>query len=120
MPCCWQFPWVIGGRAMLGMEAAQYVIHELLVCCTQKALLACKRPLLSAGAVRNTRKPNLIADLVATCSSCAGKQRICSDLMAAWSKRERRLFIARLMGLGLSAAVGPRPRKQYLIATIIK
>ena len=38
----------------------------------------------------NTRKADLIADLAAECDSPAGRQRICSDVMAAWSMRELR------------------------------
>lgn len=101
------------------MEAAQRVIHELLGCCVQKDLLACRRSLSSAATVQSTRKSDLIADLVAECSSLAGRQRICSELMAAWSKHELQLLIARLRGLGFMVAVGPRPRKQDLIAAII-
>ena len=73
----------------------------------------------AAGTIRNARKPYVIADLAAECGSLAGGQRICSDLMVAWRKHELRLFIASLMGLSFMVAVGPGPRKQDLIATII-
>ena len=57
--------------------------------------------------------------MLSACDGVAAGQRMSSELMADWGMRELRLFIARLRGLGFMVTVGPRPRRQYLEATII-
>ena len=101
------------------MAAARRVLEEVLGCCRQTDLLACRRSCPSVAPTRSTRKSDLIAELVALGDGLASRQRICSDLMATWTMHELRLLLARLRGLGCMVASGPRRRQADLIAVII-
>ena len=88
--------------------------------CRQKTLLALRRSVLPATPIRSSRKLELIADIAAKCDTSAIRQRIFAEVLVDWSMHELRLFIARMRGLGCMGPVGQRPRKQDLIAAIVR
>ena len=88
------------------MAVAQRVAEEVLATCRQKTLLALRRSVLPATPIRSSRKLELIADIAA--------ERATSAI------RQLRLFIARMRGLGCMGPVGQRPRKQDLIAAVVR
>ena len=85
--------------------------------CSQNKLLELRRSVLPVTPIRSNRKADLIADIAAKCDTSAGRQRIFADVLAPWSVRELRLFIARSSCVG---PVGQRLRKQDLIAAIVR
>ena len=101
------------------MAAIPRVWEEVLGNSLQRDLMAFRRYSPLAATKGSTRKADLITDLLSACDGVAAGQRMCSELMAAWSMHELRLFIARLRGLGFMVTVGPRPRRQDLVAAII-
>jgi len=101
------------------MAAIPRVWEEVLGNCLQRDLMAFRRYSPLAATKGSTRKADLITDLLSACDGVAAGQRMCSELMAAWSTHVLRLFIARLRGLGFMVTVGPRPRRQDLVAAII-
>ena len=101
------------------MLAAQRVTEEVLGACRQEALLALRRSVLPYVPIRSKRKLELIADIAPECDTPAKTQRIFAEVLGTWLKRELRLFIARLRGLGYKVPVTQRPRHQDLIAAIV-
>ena len=85
-----------------------------------KTLLALRRSVLPATPIRSSRKLELIADIAAECDTSAIRQRIFAEVLVNWSMHELRLFIARMRGLGCMGPVGQRPRKQDLIAAVVR
>ena len=69
--------------------------------------------------IRSKRKAELIADIAPECDTPANRLRIFTEVLGTWLKRELRLFIARLRGLGCMVTVAQRPRNQDLIAAIV-
>ena len=102
------------------MAVAQRVAEEVLATCQHNTLLAFRRWVLPATPIRSSRKLELIADIAAECATSAIRQRIFADVLAPWSVSELRLFIARMRGLGCMGPVGQRPRKQDLIAAVVR
>ena len=100
------------------MAVAECVAREIMGCCTQRHLLACRRS-LPLEPMRSTRKTDLINDLVALCECPSRRRSICSHLLASWQVQELRLLIARLRALRCMVEIGPAPRKQDLVAAII-
>ena len=101
------------------MLAAQHVTEEVLGTCRQEALLALRRSVLPCVPIRSKRKLELIADIAPECDAPAKRQRIYAEVLGTWLKRELRLFIVRLRGLGYMVPVAQRPRNQDLIAAIV-
>ena len=101
------------------MLAAQHVTQEVLGTCRQDALLALRRSVLPCVSMRSKRKLELIADIASECDAPAKRQCIFAEVLGPWSKRELRLLIARLRGLGYMVPVAQRPRHQDLIAAIV-
>ena len=80
--------------------------------CRQETLLALRRSVLPATPIRSSRKLELIADIAAKCDTSAMRQRIFAEVLVNWSMHER--------GLGCMGPMGQRPRKQDLIAAIVR
>ena len=100
-------------------HARTHVPEEVLGTCRQEALLALRRSVLPCVPIRSKRKLELIADIAPECDAPAKRQRIFEEVLGPWSKRELRLLIARLRGLGYMVPVAQRPRQQDLIAAIV-
>ena len=116
---CWPEPRVGAGRVGVGaMAVAERVAREIMGCCTQRHLLACRRS-LPLEPMRSTRKTDLINDLVALCECPSRRHSIFSHLLASWQVQVLRVFIARLRALGCMIEIGPAHRQQDLVAAII-
>ena len=101
------------------ITAARLVVRELLDASTQRELLACRRTLVAAGPAASQRKQELVIELTHFCEDVERRRRICNVLLAGHAITELRSLITQLRRLGCLVKVGPRPKRDDLVAAII-
>ena len=100
----------------VALTAAQMTVKEILEGSTQRDLLAYARAVALPGALKSTRKQDLVSNLMDLCDDAPHKQSTCTDLLAGHGVRDLRWLIARLRGLGCLVRLGQKPRRDDLVA----
>ena len=92
--------------------------NDILEGSAQRDLLAYARAFALPGALKSTRKQDLVSNLMDLCDGAPHKQSTCTDLLAGHGVRDLRRLIARLRGLCCLARLGQKPRRNDLVAAI--
>ena len=100
------------------LTAAQLMVKEILEGSTQRDLLTYARVSLP-GALKSTRKQDLVSNLMDLCDDASRKQSMCTEFLAGHGVEDLRRLIRQLRGLGCLVRLGQKPRRNDLVAAIV-
>ena len=83
----------------VALTVAQLMVKEILEGSTQRDLLAYARAFALTGALKSTRKQDLVSNLMDLCDDASHKQSTCTDLLAGHGVHDLRRLSVRLRGL---------------------
>ena len=84
----------------VALTDAQVMVKDILEGSTQRVLLVYERAFALPGALKSTRKQDLVSNRMDLCDDASHKQSTCTDLLAGHGVRDLRRLIARFEGLG--------------------